>query len=244
MDPTDLVFLLAGLAALLAGLLPRLLEGRPLSLPIAFLGLGMLVFAFPSQLPVPDPLQYPGVTEHLAEVCVIVALMGAGLKLDRPLGWRRWAVTWRLLAVMPTEVAGGYGFLAVFLCACSIRAAERTHSYQQVLHDFTEQIERLLTVLLLVLLGGAVVGGLLIPLTWEAAALGLALLVLIRPLTAWVSLTHTPIAAAQRGVIAVFGIRGIGSLYYMAYAASAAAFPGVELLWAIVGFVVVVSVVF
>ncbi len=390
MDPTDLVFLLAGLAALLAGLLPRLLEGRPLSLPIAFLGLGMLVFAFPSQLPVPDPLQYPGVTEHLAEVCVIVALMGAGLKLDRPLGWRRWAVTWRLLAVMPitivatgllgwwwlglapaaaallgsalaptdpvlasdvqvgepsedensedevrfaltseaglndalafpfvyaaiamasaapsqwllhwlsvdvvyklavgvmlgvgtgwalgklffrprresfrlakhsegfvalaatflayglTEVAGGYGFLAVFLCACSIRAAERTHSYQQVLHDFTEQIERLLTVLLLVLLGGAVVGGLLIPLTWEAAALGLALLVLIRPLTAWVSLTHTPIAAAQRGVIAVFGIRGIGSLYYMAYAASAAAFPGVELLWAIVGFVVVVSVV-
>ncbi len=392
MDPVDLAFLLAGMAALLAGLLPRLLEGRPLSLPIAFLGLGMLVFALPSELPVPDPLRYAGVTEHLTEVCVIVALMGAGLKLDRPIGWRRWSSTWRLLAVMPitivitallgwwwlglvpaaaallgsvlaptdpvlasdvqvgepsedensedevrfaltseaglndalafpfvyaaiamaaagahpagwllhwlsidvayklavglalgigtgwalgklffrprrdtfrlakhaegfvvlaatflayglAEVAGGYGFLAVFLCACSIRAAERTHRYQHVLHNFAEQIERLLTVLLLVLLGGAVVGGLLAPLTWEAAALGLALLVLVRPVTAWFSLARSGASPGERGVIAVFGIRGIGSLYYMAYAASSATFPDVDLLWAIVGFVVVVSVV-
>jgi NhaP-type Na+/H+ or K+/H+ antiporter len=37
---------------------------------------------------------------------VIVALMGAGLKLDRPIGWRSWSSTWRLLAVaMPLTIA-------------------------------------------------------------------------------------------------------------------------------------------
>src|SRR5690606_10788493 len=40
-----------------------------------------------------------------------------------------------------TEVAGGYGFLAVFVCARSIRASERRHEYHQVMHDFVEQIE-------------------------------------------------------------------------------------------------------
>ena len=44
-----------------------------------------------------------------------------------------------------------------------------------MLHDFAEQIERLLTLVLLLLLGGAIVGGLLAPLTWQAAAVGLAL---------------------------------------------------------------------
>jgi hypothetical protein len=91
---------------LLAGLLPRLVEGRPLSAPIAFLGLGVLLFALPTGLPRVDPVAHPGVAVHLAEVGVIVALMGAGLKLDRRVGWRRWGSIWRLLAVaMPVSIA-------------------------------------------------------------------------------------------------------------------------------------------
>ena len=79
------------------------------------------------------------------------------------------------LAYGLVEVVGGYGFLAVFVAARAIRSAERSHEFHQVLHDFAEQVERLLTVLLLLLFGGAVVGGLLAPLTWPAAAVGLAL---------------------------------------------------------------------
>ncbi|WP_240670459.1 hypothetical protein [Actinoplanes solisilvae] len=46
-------------------------------------------------------------TEHLTEVDVIVALMGAGLKIDRPLSRRGWASTWRLLAIaMPVTCCG------------------------------------------------------------------------------------------------------------------------------------------
>lgn len=105
MDPSDLVFALFGAGALLAGALPKLLAGRPFSLPIAFLGLGVLVFAIPLDLPDPDPLRYRVAATHLTEIGVIVALMGAGLKIDRPLGWRRWGATWRLLAVaMPLTI--------------------------------------------------------------------------------------------------------------------------------------------
>ena len=391
MQLSDLLFALFGVGALLAGILPRVLERRPLSMPIAFLALGMLVFALPLGLPDPNPLAHPKLTEHLTEIGVIVALMGAGLKIDRPLSRRAWASTWRLLAIaMPVtiaamaflgwwwvglapaaamllgaalaptdpvlaadvqvgeptdeedsedevrfaltseaglndglafpfvyaaigmatvagmgwagewalmdvlvkgvigvggglligkllgklffrakreslrlarhsegflalaatflayglvEVAGGYGFLAVFVAARGIRAAERSHDYHQVLHDFAEQTERLLTVMLLLLFGGAVVGGLLAPLTWPAAVAGLALILVIRPLSGFVSLRGGPGRTAEHWVIAAFGIRGIGSFYYLSYAMTHADFAGVDLLWATVGFVVLVSVV-
>jgi NhaP-type Na+/H+ or K+/H+ antiporter len=147
------------------------------------------------------------------------------------------------LAYGLVEVAGGYGFLAVFIAARAIRSAERSHDYHQVLHDFAEQTERLLTVMLLLLFGGAVVGGLLAPLTWTAALVGLTLIVVIRPVSGFLSLRGAPGRSAEHWVIAVFGIRGIGSFYYLSYAMTHADFPGVDLLWATVGFVVLVSVV-
>jgi sodium/hydrogen antiporter len=383
---SDLLFLLFGLAALLAGVLPRLLERRPVSMPMIFLILGMAVFALPG-LPEVDPLAHPKLAEHLTEACVIVALMGAGLKIDRPIGWRRWNATWRLLGIaMPitiaavallgwwwaalapatalllgavlaptdpvlasdvqvgeptdeedsedevrlaltseaglndglafpfvylaialalgtpdwavewaykdvlyktvvglvggllvgrllgrlffrgrlklahhaegflalaatflaygmVEVLGGYGFVAVFLAARGIRAAQRDHEYHRVLHDFAEQTERLLTVLLLLLLGGAVVSGLLAPLTWQAAGVGLALILIVRPLAGLLSLRGAPGRPAEHAIIAIFGIRGIGSFFYLAYAMSSAHFPHLELAWATTAFVVMVSVV-
>jgi NhaP-type Na+/H+ or K+/H+ antiporter len=48
---------------------------------------------------------------------------------------------------------------------------------------------------------------------------------------------------AGHWVIAVFGIRGIGSFDWLARATTHAVFPGEDLLWATVGFVVLVSVV-
>jgi NhaP-type Na+/H+ or K+/H+ antiporter len=392
-DVLDLTFALVGLGALMAALLPRLLANRPLSMPIVFLALGVAVFAVFPDLPDPDPLAHPAAAEHLTEIGVIVALMGAGLKLDRPLGRRSWSSTWRLLAIaMPltiaatallgwwwaglvpaaalllgsslaptdpvlasdvqvgdpgghaegedevrfaltseaglndalafpfvyaaiamaaagtglagwlgewalqdvlvklaggvvggivvgralgalffrsrsekwhlashaegfvalaatflayglTEVAGGYGFLAVFLCARSLRATERGHEYHQVLHDFVEQIERLLTVLLLVLFGGAVARGLLGALTWQAVAVAVAVVLVVRPLCAWLALVGGHGSRGDRTAISAFGIRGIGTFYYLAYATSQAAFPGADEVWATAALVVIVSVV-
>jgi NhaP-type Na+/H+ or K+/H+ antiporter len=85
------------------------------------------------------------------------------------------------------EIAGGYGFLAVFVAALAVRAAERGHSYHEKLHDFAEQLERILMMALLVLFGGALSdGGLLRGLTWEAVGFALIALFVIRPLGGWI----------------------------------------------------------
>jgi len=73
-----------------------------------------------------------------------------------------------------TEMAHGYGFLAVFVAALGIRAAERNHSYHEKLHDFIEQLERLFMMALLVVFGGAPVAGrLLQALNYEAVVFSL-----------------------------------------------------------------------
>ena len=41
---------------------------------------------------------------------------------------------------------------------------------------------------------------------------------------------------------AFFGVRGVGSIYYLAYAAGQAQFPGLEELWATVAFTIALSV--
>ncbi|MGH2604389.1 MAG: cation:proton antiporter [Dehalococcoidia bacterium] len=80
---------------------------------------------------------------------------------------------------------------------------------------FNQQIERLSTVLLRV-----VVGALLTRNFLPVAALWFVPLVLlvIRPLAAWVALLCTSLSRPQRTIIGWFGIRGIGSIYYFSYA--------------------------
>ncbi|MEV5338714.1 cation:proton antiporter [Streptomyces sp. NPDC052676] len=396
MTIADAVFAWLGVGALLAAVLPRVVAGRPLSMPLVFLVGGIGVYLLPLPLPVIDPVEDRLLAEHITEICVIVALMGAGLALNRPVGRRRWATTWRLLGItMPltvvltalvawwlldwppavalllaavlaptdpvlasevrvgeptedehdedevrftltseaglndglafpltyaavalaaaagsgwsadwvgawaaedvafrcavgvlsgwlvgrllgwlffrarspvlrlsehregfvalgatflsyglTESLGGYGFLAVFTTACSIRAAERAHGFHNVLHDFVEQIERLFTAVVLFLLGAFIALGGLAALTWQGALTGLALLVVIRPLSGWAGLLGTSLGNKERWVIAGYGIRGIGSLYYLAYALGRHGFPvSSREVWAVVTFTVLASVV-
>lgn len=148
------------------------------------------------------------------------------------------------LAYGVTELLHGYGFVAVFVTACAIRRAEFGHGYHNVLHGFVEQVERLLTAWLLLLLGGFVMTGGLAALTWRGAAVGLLLLLVIRPLAGWLTQWRGPAGPRERLVISFFGIRGIGSLFYLAYALGQADFgvPADE-LWAVTGFTVVASVV-
>ncbi|MDQ3029936.1 MAG: sodium:proton antiporter, partial [Actinomycetota bacterium] len=106
-DAHAIGFAVAGLAVLGGALWPVVVRNRPLSTPILSLLLGIIAFALPTALSDPDPLRHVDATEILTEVGVIVSLMGAGLKLDRPIGWRRWAITWRLLAItLPLSVVG------------------------------------------------------------------------------------------------------------------------------------------
>jgi NhaP-type Na+/H+ or K+/H+ antiporter len=187
--------------------------------------------------------------------------VAAGLAVGALLGWLFFRAGWRamrlsehregfvaigatFLAYGVTELVHGYGFVAVFVTACRIRAAERAHGYHMVLHDFVEQVERLLTAALLFLLGVFVAQGGLAPLTWQGAMAGLLLLFVVRPLTGWLAQVGTAAGPRERAVIAFFGIRGIGSLFYLAYALGSHGFgvPAGE-LWAVVTLTVVASVV-
>jgi NhaP-type Na+/H+ or K+/H+ antiporter len=365
------------------------LRHLPLSLPILFVAFGFCLFNLPGLGPAPSPFQYPELTERLTELLVIIALMGAGLKMNRPVGWRSWMLTWRLLAItMPLSIAGmawlgwwkleltaaaalllgavlaptdpvlasdvqlgppgseeedevrfsltseaglndglafpfthlaialavsgttsgtllvewfsvavlweiaagiaggfligqalgtllfrlpedtqiaqtgtgfvalgvtflaygltelihGYGFLAVFIAALTLRAKERSHHYHKKLHDFSEEIERLLLMVMLVLFGGTIAGNLLEPLTWNAILVALLFLFLIRPLAGIIGLIGSRLPWEERLVISFFGIRGMGSIYYLAFALTHVDFLDAKSLWAIVSLVILMSI--
>lgn len=146
------------------------------------------------------------------------------------------------LAYGAAELAEGYGFIAVFVCACAIRAAERAHGYHRVLHTFVEQIERLLTVAVVVLLGGAVARGLFAEVGWVEIGVAAAVLLLVRPLTGWIGLTPGKTGPRERAVISFFGVRGVGSLFYVSFALENGDFPEGERLWAVLGLIVVGSI--
>ena len=147
------------------------------------------------------------------------------------------------LAYGLTEMAHGYGFLAVFVAAVGIRAAERNHSYHEKLHDFIEQLERLLMMMLLVIFGGAIVAGDLIrALRFEAVVFALAAIFIIRPVSGWVSLLGCKQEREERAAISFFGIRGLGSAYYLAYGLNHSKFESPDLLWSTMSLIVLISI--
>lgn len=404
-DGYNLALVVLGIAIIASAFLPRFLWRRMLSAPIVLLIMGYAAFALPLGLTPPDPARHGLLAEHLTEIVVIISLMGAGLKIDRPIGWKSWRGTWRLLGItmvlsialaswvgwwvvgfapatalllgaiiaptdpvlaseiqvgspqhgsdnaeidtaegsgdteedefrftltseaglndglafpfthaaiavalaglefdrwfgdwlllhvlyktaagiaagyllgrllawlilsIPgktetakaligpsalaatliiygvTEYLGGYGFIAVFIGALTIRGNHREHAYHESLHRFTEMTERLLTAVFLVAFGGAIAGGLLEPLNGRLVAAAVLIVLLVRPLSGIVGLIGFRTASwRERFAIGFFGIRGVGSFYYLAYALNEADFPRSRELYALTGLVVVLSI--
>jgi len=115
-------------------------------------------------------------------------------------------------------LANGYGFLAVFAAGLALRHTERGTAEADMTHavmSFNEQLDRIGE-----MVGVVVLGLLLASVPWVPAALWfvpLALLV-VRPLSVWVGLAGSRTSPLQRRLIGWFGIRGIGSIYYLSYA--------------------------
>ncbi len=110
---SDALYLVAGVAILLAALLPSVLSRLAISPPIVLLAAGMAIGLLPvGGDDLLDPIEHRAVVEQVTQFAVLLALMGVGLALDRPLrlrrprDWLRWAATWRLLLVaMPVSIA-------------------------------------------------------------------------------------------------------------------------------------------
>ncbi len=147
-----------------------------------------------------------------------------------------------LIAYGLTELLEGYGFIAVFIAGVTLRRTESEHDYHARLHNFSENIEHALTAVLLVVLGASL-PALLPGLSMAGIVIAVALINLIRPLIGWVSLSGSKLKGRQRLVVAIYGVRGIGSIYYLGYAGSHLDLQNEAELWATTALAIVLSTV-
>jgi len=152
------------------------------------------------------------------------------------------AVALTCLVYGVTELIHGYGFFAVFICAVNLRHYEKGHEFHHELHSFTDQIERLLVAVLLILFGGSLVSGILDPLDWKMALFSIVFVFIIRPAAGMISLMKLDINIKEKWAISFFGIRGMGSVFYLAFALHEAVFDKQQELWALIAFTILLSI--
>jgi NhaP-type Na+/H+ or K+/H+ antiporter len=119
-----------------------------------------------------------------------------------------------------TEALEGYGFLAVFLAARAGRALTRGtehDGYIALPHAFGDQAEKVLLALLLIWLGSYAASGLLSHLTWTEVGIALAILFVLRPAAGMIGLSWTRGDLFSKVCISFFGIRGMGTFFYLAF---------------------------
>jgi NhaP-type Na+/H+ or K+/H+ antiporter len=143
----------------------------------------------------------------------------ASVGLDEFLALGLIALTYGLAVLSHT-----YGFLAVLAAGIALqRVTERpgevartaSADLMQEVQGFNEQLERIAEVAIVLAIGGMLAYTYL-----HASAVWfvLVLLLVVRPVSVWVGLLGAPVSRDQRVLISWFGIRGIGSIYYLMFA--------------------------
>jgi len=177
-----------------------------------------------------------GIAGGLGIGFLVGAALARGVRLLR--AWRRDVVIFDeflLLGVIALSygmalAAGALGFLAVFAAGLALRRADDLHADARKATDkppltpsmlnVNEQLERIVEVAIVLLVGAMISTG-----YWSVQGLLLAavLFAAIRPLAVWIGIREAGAGDAPRRLLAWFGIRGIGSVYYAVY------FAGFEL---------------
>lgn len=124
-----------------------------------------------------------------------------------------------LLTYSLTELVNGYGFLAVFVAGVVVQASYYSEQEKRLAQiEFTEQIEKLLEIGTILILGSLLLFGPIVQYLGQALLLAAILLFLIRPVGVWISMLGSRMPAPTLLLFGWFGIRGVGSLYYLTYA--------------------------
>jgi len=120
-----------------------------------------------------------------------------------------------------------YAFLAVFAAAVAMRQTELRQAARREAQsaddellsnrsmEFNEQLERISEVVLILLLGGSLF---LNSWTWEAVITAAFAFLVARPVAVYLGLWGAAVKPRVKAYAAWFGVRGIGSLYYLMYA--------------------------
>jgi NhaP-type Na+/H+ or K+/H+ antiporter len=149
-----------------------------------------------------------------------------------------WLAVAGVLAIYgAAEIVGAYGFLAAFAGGLAFRRRERGHEYHGPVHKGISVVERVSELALVLLLGSTVtIAGLAEPgiAGWFVAV---ALLLLVRPAAVLVSFAGSRVPRVERLFVGWFGVRGIGSFYYVAVAIGAGVLSATEattLYWTVI----------
>ncbi len=150
-----------------------------------------------------------------------------------------------IMAYGLTELLHGYGILAVFFVGITLRYYEKiSGDYKKKMHDFIHEIERLLLVIWIILFGGSLLNGILTLTDWKGIAFALSFVLIIRPLAGLIGLIGVKDGIRTKLAISFLGIRGIGSVFYLAWAFNQ--YNGFEQkneLYAITAYVILISIV-
>ncbi len=157
------------------------------------------------------------------------------------------AVALTLFSYGIAEITLTYGFMSVFFTGIFIQYY-RTNQEKDPHPDankmllFVSESEKLLIVLWTILFGGAIMSGLLGLVGWNEAAIALGIVLILRPLLGYIALIGTNLSKQKRMAIGFFGIKGIGTLFYLSYAYLNGSFDFNEQVVGIVSYVLLFSI--
>jgi sodium/hydrogen antiporter len=104
--------------------------------------------------------------------------------------------------------------LALFHGGRPAATGARSGVMSERLVEFGHRCERLIEVSMVMLLGAALASA---PLDWPVAAFALLFIFVLRPVSVWLVVRKRQLPVLQRRLVAWFGVRGIGSLFYLAF---------------------------
>ncbi|MUH37739.1 sodium:proton antiporter [Zobellia amurskyensis] len=153
------------------------------------------------------------------------------------------------------ELLDTYGFLSTFFTGLfaqyhfhkKLKQTDETsrinsNEDKQEILLFNEKLEEFLIMVWTVLFGGFVASGILNFATWQGVVTALVTIIIIRPITGRIALMGTPFTESKKWAISSFGIKGVGSFFYLAFALHEGDFLSINEIYAFVSYVVVFSI--
>ncbi|WP_019507872.1 sodium:proton antiporter [Pleurocapsa sp. PCC 7319] len=123
-----------------------------------------------------------------------------------------------LLTYALTELVNGYGFLAVFIAGLVVQRSYRQQDKRLAQLEFVEQIEKLLEITAIIILGTILLIEPMLKYAGQSLLVAVLLFLVIRPVGVWLATLGMNLIKKRRSLMGWFGIKGLGSIYYLTYA--------------------------
>jgi len=144
------------------------------------------------------------------------------------------------------ELCHTYGFLSVFVTGASLQYfkpndSENDRKDRNIL-TFVEESEKLLTTMWTIFFGGALLSGILSYTDWRGIVASLLIILILRPLLGYLGVCWFKIKNSKKWAIGFYGIKGIGSFFYLSFALMEGNFTEYDELFGVVSYVVLFSI--